>query len=231
MPRARSGARTLVIMAKEPVPGEVKTRMVPPLTHAEAASLYEALLLDTAGLVAGLEGVLGGAAHSPASAGTWFRGALPDGFLVLPQPNGDLGHRLATLFAALFDDGGGPVCLMNSDGPDLPANHLRDAFRLLEAGAEAVFGPNPDGGYYLVGLRRPVPELFERIPWSTPRVLGSSLARAQRLGLEVALLPSWPDIDTHEDLAAAWGRWEGAVNPPRRSLDFARLLASAGRIR
>jgi glycosyltransferase A (GT-A) superfamily protein (DUF2064 family) len=104
----------------------------------------------------------------------------------------------AELFEALLLDTT-RVLAFNSDGPSLPREYLQDALLLLDD-HELVFGPSTDGGYYLVGLKRPHPQLFTGIQWSTPRVLEDSLAKAGQGNLPVALLPQWYDVDTAEDL-------------------------------
>ncbi len=221
--------RHLIIMAKEPVPGKVKTRLAPPFSPEEAARLYRCLLEDTVDLVRSIPGARGGVAFSPASAAGWFRSLMPAGFLLLPQPRGGLGNRLEKIFQTMFAGGARAACLINSDGPDLPPAYLGEAFRLLEEdGVDAVFGPNPDGGYYLVGLRAAAP-IFRGIPWSTGRVLEVSLAKARRAELQTATLPPWPDLDTLEDLREAFNRWRsGAATPPRRTfLELAGLLGFA----
>jgi rSAM/selenodomain-associated transferase 1 len=217
--------RALLIMAKMPEPGKVKTRLAPLVSLSDAADLYRALLEDTIDLVGALPGVQGGIAHDPPSSGEWFRRAAPPGFMILPQPAGDLGLRLEGIFEELFRLGCATACLMNSDGPDLPPALLEQAFLILERGkAEVVFGPNDDGGYYLVGMSGPA-DIFRDIPWSTPAVLEKSLTRVRAAGLCPALLPPWPDLDTIEDLDRAVARWvSGEVTPPRRSFQVARRL-------
>jgi rSAM/selenodomain-associated transferase 1 len=222
--------RRLVIMAKEPVAGRVKTRLVPPLSSGQAAALYRCLLEDTVDLVRGVPRVAGGIAYSPPAARGWFSTLVPEDFMLLPQPRGGLGNRLDTVFRRLFAGGAASACLMNSDGPDLPAAYLEEAFRLLEyGGAQVVFGPNHDGGYYLVGLREPEP-LFDDIPWSTDRVLEVSLQKARRAGLATRLLPPWQDLDTMEDLRSALARWRsGESAPPRRTYPcLEALIGSSG---
>lgn len=226
-----NGPWYLVIMAKKPSPGKVKTRMVPPLTHVEASSLYECLLRDTIEMVGGIEGVRGGIAYSPASAADYFRNISPPEFLLLPQPAGGLGRRLKTVSEKLFEEGAGIICLVNSDGPDLPPEYIHGAFLLLASeGADVVFGPNPDGGYYLVGMTAPA-DIFNGIHWSTPRVIEESLEKTEAAGLKPSLLPPWPDLDTAEDLLAALSRWRtGEINPPRNACRFLDSLFPASDI-
>jgi len=211
----------LVIMAKEPAPGKVKTRMVPPLTLGEASLLYESFLKDTIDLVAGIEGIRPGLAYAPASSADYFRNLLPAEFHLFPQVEGDLGRKIEGAFDDLFSLGARAVCLMNSDGPDLPPENLRTAFQWLSGGrADAVFGPNHDGGYYLVGLREPA-DIFGGIPWSTSGTLAATMKAAEAAGLRSRLLPSWPDLDTADDLREALSRWRsGDLHPPNRTFSL-----------
>jgi hypothetical protein len=213
----------LTIMAKYPQPGAVKTRLCPPLDPVEAAELYDCFLRDKVDAVRAVPGAQPAIAYTPAVARSYFARLAP-GFLLLGQRGRDLGERLAGTFEDLFAAGHGSVVVIDSDTPTLPAAYLRDAVELLAApGTDLVVGPAEDGGYYLLGLRVPCRELFERIPWSTPGVVPLTLRRARAAGLRVACLPPWFDIDTGEDLdrlraslAAAAG---GDAAHTRRFLD------------
>jgi rSAM/selenodomain-associated transferase 1 len=201
----------LVIMAKEPAVGRTKTRLCPPLTLAQAAALYEALLRDTIHLAARLEGVELAIALTPPEAADRFGNWSPPGTLLLPVSGADIGECLDQVLTSLLAAGHAGVMALNSDGPTLPAAHLRQALASLGE-ADVVLGPGEDGGYYLVGLREPHRGLFQAIDWSTDRVLAQTLARARALGLQVALLPPWYDIDTAPDLERL--RAEVATLPP-----------------
>jgi rSAM/selenodomain-associated transferase 1 len=121
----------------------------------------------------------------------------------IPQPKGDLGTRLRSGFRWGFNEGN-LVCAVGTDIPELDRGMVEEAFSSLSdpGGPDIVVGPAFDGGYYLLGLRRPTPDLFERIPWSTEGVLDTTIARAARLGLTVASLPPLADVDRVEDLPA-----------------------------
>ena len=121
------------------------------------------------------------------------------------QPEGDLGERMTAAFATAFAAGAGRVAIIGTDCPGLRAHHLTEAFAALET-ADVVLGPATDGGYYLLGLRQPQPELFQNKTWSTDTVLGDTLADARRLGLRVALLTELRDVDDATDL----GAWNAA---------------------
>jgi rSAM/selenodomain-associated transferase 1 len=194
----------LVIMAKQPAVGRTKTRLSPPLTPAEAAALYEAMLRDTIQLGARLEGVRLAIAVTPPEAVRTFRRIGPPGAILLPVAGADIGDCLHQVLGRLLAAGHPQVIALNSDGPTLPESRLRQAFARLD-GADVVLGPSEDGGYYLIGLKQACPELFRDIEWSSERVTAQTLARAQAMGLSVALLPPWYDVDTSADLARLQG--------------------------
>ena len=183
-------------MAKQPVPGAVKTRLRPLLPDDDVAALYDAFLRDRIDQVRSLHGAAPAIAYTPAESRPFFAELAPD-FCLLPQVGGGLSARLTCAFQQLLDMGHHGVIATDSDSPTLPTEHLQTAIdRLTANGADVVLGPSDDGGYYLVGLRRLHPALFEAMPWSTPEVYGETLRRAAQLGLRVAALPGWYDVDT-----------------------------------
>lgn len=135
------------------------------------------------------------------------------------QAGADLGERMATAFAECFDDGFRAVVVVGIDSPTLPDVVIADAFRSL-AEADCVLGPCDDGGYYLLGLSRKAPELFEGVDWGTERVLEQTRARARDAGLRTVELPVWFDIDLPDDLARLEAAGEGP-DPARHSRSFA----------
>ena len=157
----------LLIFAKTPVPGLVKTRLVPPLTACQAAGLAEAFLLDSLRTAAALEGVEAELAYGPPESGpdithwadrrwageTAGLGPRPP---LRPQEGGDLGQRMCAALAVALADGVQRAVIIGTDSPDLPALMLRAAFAALET-ADAVLGPCPDGGYYVLGASRVPP--------------------------------------------------------------------------
>lgn len=193
--------KALLIFAKQPLPGKVKTRLAPPFTFQAAANIYGCMLSDTLVKVAEISGVEGLLFFEPSyGAAGFFRENFP-GIRAFPQQGDGLGERLEKAFVTAFSLGFESVAVIGTDSPDLPLSYLEESFRLLERGdAEAVFGPAADGGYYLVALRSNYPGLFWNIPWSTNQVLEKSLTAAASLGLQVACLPVWHDMDTVEDL-------------------------------
>jgi len=188
----------IVIVAKPPEAGRVKTRLCPLLTPEEAAELARAFLDDTiafARQVSGADVLIG---H--AGVATWFFRAYP-GVPLLPQGEGDLGARMARLFGAAFREGYRRVILIGADTPHLGPGRLERAFLALETPGTVVLGPAEDGGYYLIGLSAPCAALFEGIAWGRDRVLAETLYRADAKGLKTHLLPMERDIDTPDDLA------------------------------
>ena len=186
------------LMAKVPVAGAVKTRLTPPLTPEEAAKLSMCFLRDMTTNVAGLSGngTKGVVLYTPADAEEMLHDLLPNHFELVPQRGETLGERLINAADELLSDGFESVCLINSDSPTLPGEILRTAASLLaQEGDRVVLGPSQDGGYYLIGLKRPHHYLFKRIAWSTADVLAHTVERAAEIDLPVDLLPTWYDVD------------------------------------
>lgn len=196
---------SLIVFAKAPVPGRVKTRLVPPLTAEEAARIYEASLADVVAMAedANAASVL---SYDPANgAAEYFEARFPT-LSQVKQQGKDLGERLRHAADDAFASGADRVCIIGGDSPTLPPGYLRQSFGELQD-AEVVFGPTEDGGYYLVGIRSTAwpaaTAIFESIPWSSPDVLEASLEAGRAAGLAVHLAPSWFDIDRPEDLLTA----------------------------
>jgi len=185
---------TLIVIAKEPLPGRCKTRLCPPLDHEQAAALAEAALADTLAAVA--------ATPAPrrllaldGSPGEW----LPAGFDVVGQPAGGLGRRLA----AAFDAADGPALLVGMDTPQLTPELLVDAISLLDAAsADAVLGPASDGGYWAIGLRDPAPAVFDGVPMSTAATAAVQRRRLSEVGLRWRELGELRDVDVIDDAIA-----------------------------
>lgn len=194
----------LGLMAKAPLAGEVKTRLVPPLTAPEAAELNMCFLRDMA---ANIENVSEAAAasglvvYTPAGAESAFDCVLPAEFELLVQRGASLGERLCNATDDLLQQGYSAVCLINSDSPTLPQSFLLSAIELLARdGDRVVLGAAEDGGYYLIGLKHAHRHLFNGIAWSTPEVLTRTKQRAAEIDLPVEMLPPWYDVDDAETL-------------------------------
>lgn len=189
----------LLVVAKQPAAGQTKTRLCPPLTGATAAALYECFLRDTLEIMRSVPTASAGIVYLPADAVGYFRDLAPDFRLTL-QEGADLGERLDNLLTAALAQGATAAVVMDSDSPTLPVAYVTEAFRRLQEGADVVLGPCDDGGYYLIGLKRPQPRLLREVQMSTPTVLRDTLAIAEELSLHVALLPTWYDVDTAAEL-------------------------------
>ena len=203
-------------MAKAPRPGKVKTRMCPPLVPEEAMAMSAAFLRDITGniaLAAETAPLHGFVAYAPLGLEHLFDGLLAPGTrLVLADGTGagetgveGFGQCLLHAARGLFTQGYGAVCLLNADSPTLPTDLLRRAaLALLRPGtgaARAVLGPAEDGGYYLLGMTAPHATLFERVSWSTERVVGETRARVREAGLELVELEPWYDVDDRAALS------------------------------
>jgi len=184
----------LIVVAKRPAPGQTKTRLVPALSPQQAAALFECFLLDTLALMRKAPGVQCEIAYLPEQERAYFAGLAPDFGLHLQQGAG-LGARLDEALQYYLDTGGRGVVIMDSDSPSLPVACLVEAFAALDGGADVVLGPCEDGGYYLIGLKRPAPHLLLDVHMSTPAVTQETLALAAVEGLKVSLLPTWYDVD------------------------------------
>ncbi|MBU0676006.1 MAG: TIGR04282 family arsenosugar biosynthesis glycosyltransferase [Proteobacteria bacterium] len=199
--------RLLVVVAKEPVAGKVKTRLSPAFTPEEAANLYQCMIADRLREISGLANIDLAIAYTPSNAKATFIPLASTGFDLFAQRGKDIGERLHNIFIDAFAAGYGAVSIVDSDSPDLPKSIILESFRLIQTnGTEVVFGPCHDGGYYLVGMQKPHPELFENIPWSTSAVLEVTLAKAGTLGFKATFLPYWNDLDTFDDLVVFYKR-------------------------
>jgi hypothetical protein len=231
-------------MAKASVAGTVKTRLVPPLTYEEAAELNTCCLADVAANVmaaARQVPIQGFAAYHPCGSEAFFDDLLPDGFGLLPPREPTIGRSLFHAAYDLFVAGYGSVCLLNADSPTLPNEILVEAVRRLqEPGDRVVLGPAADGGYYLIGLKQFQPRLFEEIDWSTERVFRQTLARAAEIGVIVATLPEWYDVDDRTTLAmlareigprrTAGSPYRNGYRAPKTTAFLERLAAANGGI-
>ncbi|HSL04400.1 MAG TPA: TIGR04282 family arsenosugar biosynthesis glycosyltransferase [Nitrospiraceae bacterium] len=195
----------LVIFAKAPIPGEVKTRLCPPLTPDEAATLHGSFVLDmlerTKLAVAKLQLPLHRyLACAPSSDLAFFKIMEErQGVRLLDQVGEDLGQRMHRISVDLFTNGYKHVIIVGTDVPTLPLSVYQEAFTMLSR-SDVVLGPALDGGYYLIGLGQPAEHLFTEVPWSTDHVLAVTQQKAKALGLSVELTTAWRDVDTIADL-------------------------------
>jgi hypothetical protein len=185
----------IAVMAKQPLVGKTKTRLYPTLSLVEAAELYQALLLDTIELASRQPWADLAVAITPPESRPYFESITPRETLLLPVEGQDIGACLVQTLGLALNLGYRKVLALNSDGPSVPPEYLEQAANDLDQ-ADVVLGPGEDGGYYLVGLTQPHPEIFSDIAWSTEKVLSQTLERAAGLGLRTALTPPWYDVDT-----------------------------------
>jgi len=203
----REGGCAIAVMAKAPLPGAVKTRLVPPLRSDEAAALGASFLRDVTenvALAARDAAIHGYVAYAPSGSERLFDGmlasrtrlVLADGAgISAPRVHG-FGRCLLHAAEALFAGGHDTVCLLNSDSPTLPTSLIaRAASALTATDDRVVLGPAEDGGYYIVGMKAPHVHLFEDIAWSTATVAAQTRQRAHALGLPVTELDPWYDVD------------------------------------
>jgi rSAM/selenodomain-associated transferase 1 len=227
----------IAVMAKAPQPGRSKTRLVPPLTPEQAASLSAAFLRDiTENISAAGEKIYGCIAYAPAGLESLFDGHLAPGTgLILADGSPDmpagiegfgrcLYHAIASLLAENFCS----AVVLNSDSPTLPTSYLtRTAALLAQPGDRAVLGPADDGGYYLLGVKKAHGHLFADIAWSTADVAAQTRARARDIGLELIELPAWYDVDDAASLARLIDDLASGAHAPATAACLERIFAPA----
>lgn len=214
----------LIIYAKAPVAGIAKTRLFPHISFEEAAMLHEAMVADMVDMCASLPMLRLWLSYTPAGTVGLFKSLLGDvlgdrTLEYLPQDGDGLGERMHRSFCSAFNEGAKRTVIVGTDVPSLQPYFIRGAFHRLSM-ADLVIGPAKDGGYYLIGLNRPVPEIFMGVEWSGADVLATTLDVSKRLGLKAELLPTLMDIDTFEDLKDA----SSGPMPPRTGKMVAALM-------
>jgi hypothetical protein len=197
-------AAAIGIICKAPQPGRAKTRLATAIGAVAASELSACFLRDVAAAIEAVPEILarrGYGVYAPAGVEHVMRELLPATFGLLLQVGDDLGDVLLGAARDLLIDGHDCVLLVNGDSPTLPARFLVQAIESLrEPGDRMVLGPASDGGYYLIGLKRPHRHLFTQIAWGTETVARSTCERAAEIGLATTLLPEWYDIDDIETL-------------------------------
>ncbi len=199
-----AGLCALAVMTKAPRAGQVKTRLSPPLTPEEAAALNTCFLRDTAAAIAmtAAEGLAHGVGvYTPAGEESAYELILPTDFYLVPQRGDRFGERLINAADDLLRVGFKSLCLIDSDSPTVPQSAYAHAAQMLsQPGDRIVLGPSDDGGYYLIGLKQLHRRVFEDIEWSTEHVAEQTIERAKEAGVEIALLPTWYDVDDRATL-------------------------------
>ena len=190
----------IVVMIKAPSAGFAKTRLTPPLSQSDAAALALCFVKDViTSALSIMPNVI--VAYAPHDGRAILEHVLPKDLLWFEQEGADLGERLNSAIAYAGNLGFSPIIVLGADSPTLPPSFIEIARDALAAEETAVtLGPTIDGGYYLVGLSKPVPRLFQNIDWSTTATFEQTVENINRLGLRLFELPQWYDIDTFADL-------------------------------
>ena len=191
----------VIVMVKAPLPGLAKTRLAPPLTEEDAASLAACFALDAVATArrAATDVVI---AYTPSAGRALLETLLPPGLLWVEQRGADLGERLERVVRHASRSGFGPLVITGTDSPTMPASFIATACEALARGeADVTLGPTADGGYYLVGVGADCRNLFRGVAWSTPLAYRQTAGNASRLGLRLLNLPQWYDVDTPRDLS------------------------------
>ncbi len=189
----------LIVFVKNPMPGAVKTRLQMRDTPERVAALYAAFVRDVLERAESLDIDQRVIAYDPPHAESEVRALCGERWQYIPQVQDDLGTRMQNALVQQLDAGASAAVLIGTDIPSLPTRYLTRAFDLLRT-KDVVLGPSTDGGYYLIGVSRPAPEIFEHVEWSTPRVLSQTLDRVQHAGNTLGLVPPWFDVDTPKEL-------------------------------
>jgi rSAM/selenodomain-associated transferase 1 len=219
----REGVCALVVMAKAPRAGKVKTRLAPAVGFDGSAALNVCFLKDTTRNIdevaremrvspraslgrdedsGGTSKAQGLISYTPVGDEAAFDGLLPEGFALIAQRGDGFGERLLATAEDVLSCGFGAVCLIDSDSPTLPGSALRQAVEALsQPGDRVALGGSDDGGYYLIGMKQAHAAPFERITWSTGSVCAETVERVREAGLELVELPRWYDVDDAATLA------------------------------
>jgi len=194
--RAFVSREQLIVFVKAPRPGTVKTRIARTAGAERACAIYRELVATVLQKFASIRGAQ--LRFAPDDAPEEIKPWLRNDWVAAPQGTGDLGERLQRAFAESFAGGAERVVIVGSDCPEVKSGDIRAAWKELKSN-DLVLGPAIDGGYWLIGLRAPHPELFRAVTWSSDQVLGQTLAQAKSIGLRAQLLRILSDIDTEAD--------------------------------
>lgn len=230
--KAFAGLCALIVMAKAPRVGRVKTRLSPTLAAEDACRLNVCFLRDTTQNLSRAAELTGKAAglisYTPVGEESLFDDLLPIGFHLMAQRGDGFGERLLCTAQDIFAKGFGSVCLIDSDSPTVPTQAFVHAIEELHRpGDRVVLGPSQDGGYYLIGMKRAHPEPFEGISWSTSRVAEETRARCSGAGIELIELPVWYDVDDAASLRILVEELRHGYRPSFATLDGYRALITA----
>ncbi|MGC2238316.1 MAG: TIGR04282 family arsenosugar biosynthesis glycosyltransferase [Pyrinomonadaceae bacterium] len=195
----------IIVMAKVPQAGEVKTRLRPFLSGEQAAMLAVCFLQDTIFNVKNLaENVI--VAFTPPDGIEILKDILPTDLILIEQDGSDLSERLEAVIEYAASRKFSPIIIIGADSPTLPFEFIQKAIDVFKNKTDAALGATRDGGFYLIGLRGKHPGLFENVAWSSSLVFGQTRANVERLELSLFRLPDWYDIDTADDLIFLRGK-------------------------
>jgi uncharacterized protein len=189
----------LIVFAKSPIPGKVKTRLAPHITPTKAAELYEAFIADTISTALKMKCKRITVAYSPGYDEKTFQRLCGQSVDYLPQKGHNLGERMKNAFKHSFDTGFERIVIIGTDSPTLPLSYIRDAFDVLKE-VPVTIGPTFDGGYYLIGLSEQNDTIFDAIEWSTSSVFSQTLTKIKTANKKLCILPPWYDVDTPDSL-------------------------------
>ena len=215
---AKQNKNALVIFARDPVVGQVKTRLNPFLDLQTTCDLYTCFLSDSLDKICAVESTDCFVGIYPSSSSGYFEKLDPSlSINTFVQEGKDLGDRMKNTFSARFADGYEEVVIIGADSPSLPLVYIEQAF---SSEKDVVLGPSIDGGYYLIGMRGNLTDVFDGIAWSGDRVLKDTFCKLESNDVSLELLPVWYDVDrsndliflkTHLELMSAVGQNEGAL--------------------
>lgn len=190
----------IVVFAKAPLPGQVKTRLFPPFTSEEAAALAEAFLFDTLDLIESADLNLWKIIYfTPENEANYFSEIISDGWQIKPQRGKSFKMRLINVLREESENGDQPVVVIGADSPTLPPHYLVEAFKLLKK-VDLVIGPALDGGFYLIGIKKFHYGLLNHVILSKSDSCNKLVSNAAIMGLTFKTLPTWYDIDHSDDL-------------------------------
>ena len=190
----------VIAFVKNPIPGQVKTRLIPYLSPEQSASLYEAFLVDWCNTLSTISTVDRVIAYTPSESLSTLQALIGDDPVYITQQGASLGERLIAAARWAHDQGYARFLFVGSDSPTLPTHYVQHALDLLQS-RDVVIGPSVDGGYYLIGFSKEgasllVPTIFEEVSWSTEVVFRQTLGKIQATNARLGLLPPWYDVDT-----------------------------------
>ncbi len=190
----------VIVFVKSPVPGQVKTRLIPHLSAGQAAALYQAFLVDWCNVLSTISTVHRVIAYTPPEGLNALQTLIGEDLVYIPQQGATLGERLIAAAYWAYDRDYAKFLFVGSDSPTLPIQYVEHALDLLES-RDVVIGPSVDGGYYLIGFSKHgasllIPTIFEEVTWSTDVVFRQTLEKIRMINARLGLLPPWYDVDT-----------------------------------